>query len=113
MTESDERRLGVRRRLVGCAFGLLTLALGVCVRSPECGAAGASEPSPVPPRALLASTNALSESAMSQQTGTGLRPPAVISNDASGSPRVLLWDELRLGPLLTPPPDGTVTGGGK
>jgi hypothetical protein len=49
---------------------------------------------------------------MARQTGAGLRPPAVISNEPSGSARVLLWDELRLGPLLAPANSGVVTGSG-
>jgi hypothetical protein len=91
----------------------LILALEVCVLSAGCLAAGPPGPAPVPElRALLAtSTNVLSETAMAGQKGSGLRPPAVITNEASGPPRVLLWDEMRLGPLLSPPPDGVVTGG--
>jgi hypothetical protein len=55
---------------------------------------------------LLASSNVLSEAAMARQSGTGLRPPAIITREPSAAPRVLLWDELRIGPLMAP-----VTGG--
>lgn len=74
------------------------------------GASGPPRAAELP--ALLASSNVLSEAAMARQTGSGLRPPAIIGNEPSAAPRVLLWDELRIGPLLAPPSNGVVTGGG-
>jgi hypothetical protein len=113
MNENEDKKVQVRRRIMGCAFGAVTLALGVCVLSAGCSAAGPSGPTRVSELpALLASSNALSEAAMARQTGTGLRPPAIITNEPSGSPKVLLWDELRIGPLIAPATNGIVTGGG-
>jgi hypothetical protein len=48
---------------------------------------------------------------MAQQKGSGLRPPAVITGDPSAPAKVLLWDEMRIAPLLNPSNDGMVTGG--
>jgi hypothetical protein len=62
-------------------------------------------------RTFLASSNALSEEDMARQTGTGLRPPAFITNDQGGGPRVQLWDELKIGPLTMPATSGVTTGG--
>jgi hypothetical protein len=61
-------------------------------------------------RTFLASSNALSEEAMAHQTGTGLQPPAII-NDQGAGPRVQLWDELKIGPLMMPATSGVTTGG--
>jgi len=63
--------------------------------------------------ALLASCSEdiLPEAAMAEQKGAGLRPPSVISNETSGSAKVMLWDEMKTSPLLNPPPDGVVTSG--
>ena len=89
------------------------MALAVCALSAECRAAGPAGPSLEPElRTLLASANVLSETAMARQKGSGLRSPSIITNEQGGSPRVLLWDELRILPLLTPMGDGVVTGGG-
>jgi hypothetical protein len=49
---------------------------------------------------------------MARQTGSGLRPPNILTNEQSGAPRVLLWDEFRIGPLMTPSNSGMVTTGG-
>jgi hypothetical protein len=97
---------------MGYAFAALTLALWVCVFSAGCRAAGPSSPTHSPDLpALLASSKAISEATMAKQTGAGLRPPSIIANEPIGSPRVLLWDELRIGPLLAPVTGGMVTGG--
>jgi hypothetical protein len=62
-------------------------------------------------RTFLASSNALSEEAMARQTGTGLQPPAIVSGDQGAGPRVQLWDELKIGPLMMPAMSGVTTGG--
>jgi hypothetical protein len=62
-------------------------------------------------RTFLASSNALSEEAMARQTGTGLQPSAIVTNDQGAGPRVLLWDELKIGPLMMPATSGVTTGG--
>jgi hypothetical protein len=49
---------------------------------------------------------------MARQTGSGLRPPSIINNEPNAPPRVLLWDEFRVGPLIAPLNNGVVTGGG-
>jgi len=48
---------------------------------------------------------------MARQSGMGLNPPAIITNDQSAGPRVRLWDELKLGPLMAPVTSGMTTGG--
>lgn len=91
------------------------LAFGVGVLSAGCGAAELPGPAHAPQlSALLTSFAVLSDAAMANQTGTGLRPPAIIGG-ATGHARVLLWDEMRPPPQLPPPASGTVTttiGGG-
>jgi hypothetical protein len=62
-------------------------------------------------RTFLASSNALSEEAMARQTGTGLQPPAIVTNDLGAGPRVQLWDELKIGPQTMPVTSGVTTGG--
>jgi hypothetical protein len=47
---------------------------------------------------------------MARQTGTGLRPPAIITNDQGAGPRIQLWDELKNGPLMAPATSGVTTG---
>lgn len=112
MTENAEGSVRGRSHILGLVFGVLPLALGICVLSANCRAAGPSGPTRVPEiPAMLASSNVLSEAAMARQTGTGLRPPAIITNEPTGSPRVLLWDELRISPLMAPVTGGVVTGG--
>lgn len=49
---------------------------------------------------------------MARQTGSGLRPPAIITSEPNAVPRVLLWDEFRIGPLTAPANSGMVTTGG-
>jgi hypothetical protein len=111
MIEDVERNMWVSRP-IGCAVGALTVALGLSFISADCRAAGPSNRTRVIELpALLASSNVLPEAAMARQTGTGLRPPAIIANEPTSSPRVLLWDELRLGPLMAPANSGLVTSG--
>jgi len=112
MREGSETYVPERRRPVSSAFGILTLALCACLLSGECNAAGPSGPVRAPEVvALLASSNVLSEAAMAQQTGTGLGPPAIITNEEAAAPRVLLWDELKPAPLMPPVTSGMTTGG--
>jgi hypothetical protein len=86
--------------------------LGACLLSTAAGAAGPSNPTHMPQlRTFLASSNALSEAAMAKQTGTGLQPSAIITNDQGSGPRVQLWDELKIGPLMAPATSGMTTGG--
>jgi hypothetical protein len=41
----------------------------------------------------------------------GLHPPAIITNDQGSAPKVQLWDELKIGPLMAPVTSGMTTGG--
>lgn len=112
MTADQEGETQVRRRSINSALGRLTLVLGACLLSTGAGAAGPSNRTHMPQlRAFLASSNALSEEAMARQTGTGLKSPAIISSDQSAGPRVQLWDELRIGPLMAPAASGVTIGG--
>jgi hypothetical protein len=63
-------------------------------------------------RTLVAS-NPLSEAAMAKQTGAGLHPQEIITREQSAGPKVQLWDELRLVPLLAPVTSGMTTGGAR
>ena len=101
------------RRLTGRAFAILALALGFSALPGASRAAGAPAPTSMPELGTVLATNSdvLSEEAMSQQKGSGLRSPAVIGSEPSSPAKVLLWDEIRLAPLLNPPNDGVVTGG--
>jgi hypothetical protein len=112
MTEDRHNHERVGRGSTACAFAALALALGVCVPAAS-QAAGPPNPTPVSGlRALLATdAKVLSEDAMAQQKGSGLQAPAVIGNDPSSPAKVLLWDEMRIAPLLNPPNDGVVIGG--
>ena len=101
------------RRPTACACAVLVLALGLWTVPAASQAAGAPGPAAGPElRALLANdTNVLSEDAMAQQEGSGLRAPSVINNEPAGPAKVLLWDEMRIAPLLiNPGNNGVVTG---
>ena len=111
MTADQDGEVGVRRKSINSALGRFTLVLGACLLSTGASAAGPSNRSHMPQlRTFLASSNALSEEAMARQTGTGLQPPAIITNDQAG-PRIQLWDELKIAPLMAPAPSGVTTGG--
>jgi hypothetical protein len=114
MTTCRERNLRVGRRYASPPYRAFGLALGLCViLVANCRAGDLATPnraSELP--ALLASSNVLSEAAMARQTGSGLRPPAIINNEPNAAPRVLLWDEFKIGPLIAPANSGTVTTGG-
>jgi hypothetical protein len=91
-------------------LGRIALVLGACLLSTATSSAGPSNPSHMPRlRTFLAGSNALSEAAMAKQTGTGLQPPAIITNDQGSGPRVQLWDELKIGPLMAPATSGMTT----
>ena len=112
MTREQQRKDRVGRRTAKCAFGALGVVLEVWALAAGCRAAGMSGPTRAPDvPALLTSANALSEAAMARQIGTGLRPPSLLS-EPSAAPRVLLWDELKIGPLMAPPNSGMTTTGG-
>ena len=114
MTDNGEAGPRVRPRRMSSMVASLALVLAVWVLSPQCEAA---EPSgSMPARGLstllaAASENILSESAMADQKGAGLRPPNISANEQNGAPKVMLWDEMKTSPILNPAPDGLVTGG--
>jgi hypothetical protein len=58
----------------------------------------------------LVAGDALSEAAMAKQIGAGLRPQQILPQDQSAGPKIQLWDELRIGPLMAPVANG-MTGG--
>jgi hypothetical protein len=112
MIADEEGDVEVRRKSINSALGRLTLVLGACLLSTGASAAGPSNRTHMPQlRTFLASSNPLSEAAMARQTGTGLQPPAIITNDQGAGPRVQLWDELKIGPLMAPATSGVTTGG--
>jgi len=101
----------VRQRSISCALAIVTLAIGVCLFPCDGRAAGpARSARSLEVGALLASSDALSDAAMAQQSGTRLRPPDVAPNEQIGAPRVLLWDELKI-PPMAPITSGMTTGG--
>jgi hypothetical protein len=111
MTGGEEGDVQVKRTSIGAAISGFTLVLGYLL-STAASAAGSSSRSHVPElRTFLASGNALSESAMARQSGMGLHPPAIITNDQGSAPKVQLWDELKIGPLMAPVTSGMTTGG--
>ena len=61
---------------------------------------------------LAASGKNLSADDMARQKGAGVSRPGLIDQKMDGLPRVLLWDEMRMGPLVKPAGNGVVTGGG-
>ena len=112
MTVDQEGHVKISRKFINSGLGRFTLVLGACLLSTGATAAGPSNSSHMPQlRVFLASSNALSEAAMARQTGTGLRPPAIITNDQGAGPRIQLWDELKNGPLMAPATSGMTTGG--
>lgn len=112
MTADEEDDVKVSRKSTNSGLGRFTLVLGACLLSVGASAAGPSNSSHMPQlRVFLASSNALSEEAMASQTGTGLRPMAIITNEQGAGPRIQLWDELKNGPLMAPATSGMTTGG--
>jgi hypothetical protein len=61
---------------------------------------------------FAASGKILSADAMAQQKGAGLPRPGLIDQKMDAVPRVLLWDEMRIWPMLKPAGDGVITGNG-
>jgi hypothetical protein len=114
MKDNGEAGLRVRPRRMSSIVAALAMAVAVWVLSAQCDAA---EPAGSPPAHRLstllaaASENILSESAMADQKGAGLRPPSITANEENGAPKVMLWDEMKTSPIMNPPPDGVVTGG--
>jgi hypothetical protein len=111
MNEDQHTDPRVGRNITACIA--LALALAVCALPRASQAAGPPGPTAAPGIGALLATDAdvLSESAMARQKGSGLRAPPIIGNEPGGTPKVLLWDEMRIAPLLNPPNDGVVTGG--
>lgn len=116
MRQAQEGFIPIRRRPMAHILGALTLALGLGVVSAGCGAAeltGAAHPAGV--ATLLASVTVLSDVAMANQNGTGLRSPAIAGGEP-GHPTVTLWDEMKPMPQLSPMANGPTPptiGGGK
>jgi hypothetical protein len=111
MSEGSVRKVQMRQRSISHALAIVTLAMGVCLLSCNGQAAGPAGPvRSLEVGALLASSDALSDAVMAEQTGTGLRSPAIVPNEQTGAPRVLLWDELKI-PLMAPVTSGIMTGG--
>jgi hypothetical protein len=106
-TGNDE----IRKKFAPSLLVALAVAIGFGVIATGCGAAellGTARRANLP--ALLASVTGLSDAAMANEKGTGLRSP-VILDDATGRARVLLWDELRISPQLAPATDSTMNTG--
>jgi len=113
MTEDWHNYSRVGRRATAYPCAALALALGACLLPAVSRAAGPQGPTAAPGVGTVLATTAdvLSEDAMARQKGSGLRTPPMISSEPGVSPKVLLWDEMRLAPLLNPPNNGVVTGG--
>ena len=93
---------------------LALAAVAVWLLSAQCDAAEPSGSMPAHGLGTLlaaASENILSELAMADQKGAGLRPPSINANEENGAPKVMLWDEMKTSPIMNPAPDGVVTGG--
>ena len=110
MTE-DNGEVQVRQNSINIALGTLTLVVGFCLLSAQAAAGPPSHTQGSEPPILVASGNTLSEGAMEKQTGTGLHPPALTNDDQGAGPRIQLWDELRVGPLMVPVTSGITAGG--
>ena len=114
MTDNGEAGLRVRPKRMSSIVAALALAAAVWLLSPQCDAAEPSGSMPAHGLSTLlaaASENILSESAMADQKGAGLRPPSITANEENGAPTVMLWDEMKTSPIMNPAPDGVVTGG--
>ena len=114
MKDNGEAGLRVRPRRMSSIVAALALAVAVWLSSAQCDAAEPSGSMPAHGLSTLlaaASESILSESAMADQKGAGLRPPSINANEADGAPKVMLWDEMKTSPILNPAPDGVVTGG--
>jgi hypothetical protein len=108
----DDGDVPLTRKSVNVVLGRLTFAIGVCLLATDVGAAGLSSRTQVPELVTLVATgNALSEAALEKQTGPGLSDRALITNDQGAGPRIQLWDELKIGPLMAPGTSGLTPGG--
>ena len=114
MKDNGEAGLRVRPRRMSNIVAALAMTVAVWVFSAQCDAAEPSGSTPAHGLSTLlaaASENILSESAMADQKGSGLRPPSINANEEIGAPKVMLWDEMKTSPIMNPAPDGVVTGG--
>jgi hypothetical protein len=114
MTDNEEAGLRVRPRRMRNIVGAMALAVAIWGLSAQCDAAESSGSMPAHGLSTLlaaASENILSESAMADQKGAGLRPPNITANEENGVPKVMLWDEMKTSPIINPAPDGVVNGG--
>ena len=110
MTE-DNGDVQVRPKSVDVTLGGLSFIIGVCLLSAHAAAGPPSHTPGAELPILVASGNTLSEGAMEKQTGAGLHPPALTNDDQGAGPRIQLWDELRVGPLMVPVTGGITAGG--
>ena len=110
MTE-DNGDVQVRPKSVDVTLGGLSFVIGVCLLSAH-PAAGPPRHTPgSEPPIVVASGNTLSQGATEKQTGAGLHPPALTNDDLGAGPRIQLWDELKVGPLMAPVTGGIIAGG--
>jgi hypothetical protein len=111
-TATNRRRNG--SRMMGSVVAALAVAIGVYSLSPECFAtelSGSMQQHELATLLAAYSENIVSESTMAGQSGTGLQPPSVVPSETTGAPKVMLWDEIKTSPILSPAQDGVVTGG--
>ena len=103
----------VGRRTANCAFGALGVVLEVCALLGGLPRGGTVEPDPGlrparPARQRQCAVRGCDGAADRHRAAAAL----VIINEPSAAPRVLLWDELKIGPLMAPPNSGMTTTGG-
>ena len=99
----------VRPKSVDITLGGLSFVIGVCLSAHAAAGPSHTQGSELP--ILVSAGNTLSEGAIEKQTGTGLHPPALTNDDQGAGPRIQLWDELRVGPLMAPVTGGIIAGG--
>src|SRR5262249_53362305 len=98
------------RNSTACGLGGAILMLGACLSASSAIAGTANRTLISESPTLVAAGNALSDAAMAKQTGTGLRRQEIIAPDPNAGPKVQLWDELRIGPLIAPVISGMTAG---
>ena len=106
---SDRSHIPHARLVVAFVCGL-SFPLATCINPTIAFAAELPGPALDPElRATLASVVLLSDAAMAKQKGTSL-PASSVGQEAARPPTILLWDELRTGPLIAPQIGGTGAG---